>query len=154
MVRLFARKGLAPREMVALAGAHTVGFSHCAEFAPRIYGYRGASHDPRLNPEFARALQRSCAGYRTDPTVSIFNDIVTPRDFDETYYKNLPHGLGLLASDAAIWEYPPTRVFAQRYAANRTAFFEDFAAAMQRLGAVGVKTGRQGVVRRRCDALD
>ena len=131
--------------MVALAGAHTVGFSHCAEFAHRIYGYRGAAgHDPRLNPEFARALQRSCARYRTDPTVSIFNDIITPRDFDEAYYKNLPHGLGLLASDAAIWEY----------AANRTAFFEDFAAAMQRLGAVSVKTGRQGVVRRRCDALD
>ncbi|KAJ1271393.1 hypothetical protein BS78_06G125400 [Paspalum vaginatum] len=154
MARLFARKGLSPREMVALAGAHTVGFSHCAEFAHRIYGYRGAPHDPRLNPEFARALQRSCAGYRDDPTVSIFNDVVTPRDFDETYYKNLPRGLGLLASDAALWEYPPTRVFAQRYAANRTAFFEDFAAAMQRLGAVGVKTGRQGVVRRQCDALD
>lgn len=156
MVRLFAGKGLSAREMVALAGAHTVGFSHCAEFAHRIYGYRGAGagHDPRLNPEFARALQQSCAGYRTDPTVSIFNDIVTPGVFDEAYYKNLPHGLGLLASDAAIWEYPPTRVFAQRYADNRTAFFEDFAAAMQRLGAVGVKTGRQGVVRRRCDALD
>ncbi|WVZ85996.1 hypothetical protein U9M48_032847 [Paspalum notatum var. saurae] len=157
MARLFARKGLSPREMVALAGAHTVGFSHCAEFAHRIYGYRGApgeAHDPRLNPEFARALQRSCAGYKDDPTVSIFNDVVTPRVFDEAYYKNLPRGLGLLASDAALWEYPPTRVFAERYAANRTAFFEDFAAAMQRLGAVGVKTGRQGVVRRRCDALD
>nr|CAB3487312.1 unnamed protein product [Digitaria exilis] len=157
MVRLFASKGITPREMVALAGAHTVGFSHCGEFAHRIYGYRGAGaagFDPRLNPEFARALQRSCAGYRSDPTVSIFNDIVTPRVFDEAYYKNLPRGLGLLASDAALWEYAPTRVFAERYAANRTAFFEDFAAAMQRLGAVGVKTGRQGVVRRRCDALD
>ncbi|KAF8703372.1 hypothetical protein HU200_032172 [Digitaria exilis] len=144
MVRLFASKGITPREMVALAGAHTVGFSHCG----------AAGFDPRLNPEFARALQRSCAGYRSDPTVSIFNDIVTPRVFDEAYYKNLPRGLGLLASDAALWEYAPTRVFAERYAANRTAFFEDFAAAMQRLGAVGVKTGRQGVVRRRCDALD
>ena len=155
MVRLFAGKGLTPREMVALAGAHTVGFSHCGEFAHRIYGYRGAGgHDPRLNPEFARALQRSCAGYRSDPTVSIFNDVVTPRDFDEAYYKNMPRGLGLLASDAALWEYPSTRVFAERYAANRTAFFEDFAAAMQRLGAVGVKTGRQGVVRHCCDALD
>ncbi|KAL6845848.1 hypothetical protein ACP4OV_024423 [Aristida adscensionis] len=157
MAALFARKGLTPREMVALAGAHTVGFSHCAEFAHRLYGYGGgggAGHDPSLNPEFARALQQSCAGYRSDPTVSIFNDVVTPREFDEVYYKNLPRGLGLLASDAALWEYPPTRVFVQRYAGNRTAFFEDFAAAMQRLGAVGVKTGRQGVVRRRCDALD
>ncbi|CAN6268153.1 unnamed protein product [Urochloa humidicola] len=158
MARLFASKGITAREMVALAGAHTVGFSHCGEFAHRIYGYRGGAaggdHDPRLNPEFARALQQSCAGYKSDPTVSIFNDIVTPRDFDEAYYKNLPRGLGLLASDAALWEYPPTKVFAERYAGNRTAFFEDFAAAMQRLGAVGVKTGRQGAVRRRCDALD
>jgi peroxidase len=156
MVRLFASKGITVRENVALAGAHTVGFSHCAEFAGRLYGFRGArdGYDPRLNPEFARALRRSCAGYRSDPTVSIFNDVVTPRHFDEAYYKNLPRGLGLLASDAALWEYPPTRVFVQRYAQNRTAFFEDFAAAMQRLGAVGVKTGRQGVIRRRCDALD
>ncbi|TVU14129.1 hypothetical protein EJB05_37576, partial [Eragrostis curvula] len=158
MARLFASKGLSPREMVALAGAHTVGFSHCAEFAGRLYGFpHGAGeggYDPRLNPEFAQALRRSCSGYRADPTVSIFNDVVTPRDFDEAYYKNLPRGLGLLASDAALWEYPPTRVFVQRYADNRTAFFEDFAAAMQRLGAVGVKTGRQGVIRKRCDALD
>jgi peroxidase len=155
MAKLFASKGVTPREMVALAGAHTVGFSHCAEFAGRLYGFRGGDgYDPRLNPEFARALRGSCAGYKSDPTVSIFNDVVTPRDFDESYYKNLPSGLGLLASDAALWEYPPTRVFVRRYADNRTAFFEDFAAAMQRLGAVGVKTGRQGVVRRRCDALD
>ncbi|OEL16592.1 hypothetical protein BAE44_0022389 [Dichanthelium oligosanthes] len=56
MARLFAGKGLTPREMVALAGAHTVGFSHCAEFAHRIYGYCGAAgYDPRLNPEFAHA---------------------------------------------------------------------------------------------------
>jgi peroxidase len=66
----------------------------------------------------------------------------------------LSSGLGLLTSDAALWEYLPTRVFVQRYADNRTFFFEDFAATMQRLGAIGVKAGRQGVVRRRCDALD
>lgn len=155
MAVLFARKGITPQEMVALAGAHTVGFSHCAEFAHRLYNYGGADgYDPSLNPAFARALQSSCTGYDKDPTISIFNDIVTPRDFDELYYKNLPRGLGLLASDAALWEYGPTRVFVQRYADNRTAFFEDFAKAMQKLGTVGVKTGRQGVVRRQCDILD
>ncbi|XP_051217720.1 peroxidase 31-like [Lolium perenne] len=156
MAVLFARKGITPREMVALAGAHTVGFSHCSEFAHRVYGDRSGpdGYDPALNPAFARALRSSCAGYERDPTLSIFNDIVTPSVFDELYFKNLPRGLGLLASDAALWEYAPTRVFVQRYADNRTAFFNDFAAAMQRLGTVGVKTGRQGVVRRQCDLLD
>lgn len=154
MTVLFMRKGSTPRELVALAGAHTVGFSHCGEFAHRLYSFRSADgYDPSLNPAFARALQSSCANYRSDPTISIFNDIMTPGKFDEVYFKNLPRGLGLLASDAALWEYPATRVFVQRYADNRTAFFEDFAAAMQKLGAVGVKTGRQGVVRRHCDVL-
>uniref|UniRef100_A0A0D9W5Y1 Peroxidase n=1 Tax=Leersia perrieri TaxID=77586 RepID=A0A0D9W5Y1_9ORYZ len=157
MAVLFARKGFTPRELVALAGAHTVGFSHCGEFAHRLYGGGGggdgSSYDPSLNPAFARALQSSCANYKKDPTISIFNDVMTPGKFDEVYFQNLPRGLGLLASDAALWEYPVTRVFVQRYAENRTAFFEDFAMAMQKLGAVGVKTGRQGVVRRQCDVL-
>ncbi|KAG8082282.1 hypothetical protein GUJ93_ZPchr0014g47034 [Zizania palustris] len=155
MTVLFARKGFTPQELVALAGAHTIGFSHCGEFAHRLYNFKSADgYDPSLNPTFARALQSSCANYKNDPTISIFNDIMTPGKFDELYFKNLPRGLGLLASDAALWEYPVTRVFVQRYAANQTAFFEDFARAMQKLGAVGVKTGRQGVVRRHCDVLN
>jgi hypothetical protein len=43
------------------------------------------------------------------------------------------------------WEYPPTRVFIQQYPENHISFFENFAAVMQRLGAVGVKTERQGL---------
>ncbi|KAL5214317.1 hypothetical protein ABZP36_003469 [Zizania latifolia] len=155
MTVLFARKGFTPQELVALAGAHTVGFSHCGEFAHRLYNFKTADgYDPSLDPTFARALQSSCANYKNDPTISIFNDIMTPGKFDELYFKNLPRGLGLLASDAALWEYPVTRVFVQRYADNQTAFFDDFARVMQKLGTVGVKTGRQGVVRRHCDVLN
>ncbi|EEE59189.1 hypothetical protein OsJ_11125 [Oryza sativa Japonica Group] len=64
MTVLFMRKGSTPRELVALAGAHTVGFSHCGEFAHRLYSFKSA-----------RALQSSCTNYRSDPTISIFNDI-------------------------------------------------------------------------------
>jgi peroxidase len=82
LTKLFASKGVTPQEMVALAGAHTVGFSHCIEFVGRLYGFRGGDgYNPRLNPEFAHALR----GYKSDPTISIFNDVVTPWDFDESY---------------------------------------------------------------------
>jgi len=144
---------LAARDLVAILGGPRFPVALGRRDSARSDARDVEGNLPRTNMS-ARAMVRLFAGKGLtaremvaldfDPTVSIFNDIVTPRDFDEAYYKNLPHGLGLLASDAAIWEY----------AANRTAFFEDFAAAMQRLGAVGVKTGRQGVVRRRCDALD
>nr|CAD1825302.1 unnamed protein product [Ananas comosus var. bracteatus] len=150
-------RGFTVQEMVALAGAHTVGFSHCKEFAGRIYNFenRGPNaFDPALNPRFAQGLQRACASYLKDPTISTFNDVMTPGKFDNLYFQNLPRGLGLLASDAALFVDTRTRPFVERYAANQTAFFEDFALAMEKLSAYGVKTGRDGEVRRRCDAFN
>lgn len=81
LVHLFSTRGFSAQEMVALAGAHTVGFSHCREFASRIYNFQNKGWgvvDPQLDLRFARALQRACAGYLKDPTLSTFNDVVTP----------------------------------------------------------------------------
>nr|CAD1825273.1 unnamed protein product [Ananas comosus var. bracteatus] len=157
LIALFASKGFTVQEMVALAGAHTVGFSHCKEFAGRIYNFenRGPNaFDPALNPRFAQGLQRACASYLKDPTISTFNDVMTPGKFDNLYFQNLPRGLGLLASDAALFVDTRTRPFVEGYAANQTAFFEGFARAMEKLSAYGVKTGRDGEIRRRCDAFN
>lgn len=38
LITLFKNKGFTAQEMVALTGAHTVGFSHCKEFADRFVG--------------------------------------------------------------------------------------------------------------------
>lgn len=38
LITLFKNKGFTAQEMVALTGAHTVGFSHCKEFADRLVG--------------------------------------------------------------------------------------------------------------------
>ncbi|XP_065024946.1 peroxidase 31-like [Musa acuminata AAA Group] len=157
LISLFARKSFTAQELVALSGAHTVGFSHCDQFASRIYGYDGRNqnaYDPAMNPQFAQALQKACANYTTDPTIAAFNDVMTPGKFDNLYYQNLLRGLGLLASDQALAAHPLTKPFVQLYAANQTAFFTDFAHAMEKLSVLGVKTGRKGEVRRRCDAFN
>ncbi|WOL06538.1 peroxidase 31-like [Canna indica] len=157
MAALFRRKGFTVQEMVTLAGAHTVGFSHCKEFAGRIFrrssGGQGA-FDPAMEPRFAQALQRACANYQKDATVSVFNDIMTPGKFDNIYYLNLKRGLGLLASDHALVADARTKPFVDLYAANQSAFFGDFSRAMVKLSLVGVKTGRNGEVRRRCDQFN
>ncbi|RWW33110.1 hypothetical protein GW17_00002182 [Ensete ventricosum] len=157
LISLFARRHFTVQELVVLSGAHTVGFSHCSQFASRIFGYDGGArdaHDPAMNPQFAQALQKACADYVKNPTIAAFNDVMTPGKFDNMYYQNLLQGLGLLASDQALAADPRTKPFVQLYAANQTAFFNDFSRAMEKVSVLGVKAGRKGEVRRRCDVFN
>ncbi|URE42180.1 peroxidase 65 [Musa troglodytarum] len=97
-----------------------------------------------------KALQKACAKYVEDDTIATFNDVMTPGKFDNMYYLNLKRGLGLLTSDHALVADRRTKPLVDLYAANQSAFFRDFSRAMLKLGLLGVKTGRQGEVRRRC----
>ncbi|CAA6670610.1 unnamed protein product [Spirodela intermedia] len=142
--------GLLPRDLVALSGAHTVGFAHCKEFAGRF----GPQPDPAADPQFAETMRRACAGYADRPTIAVFNDVMTPNKFDNMYFRNLRRGMGLLATDQALAADRRTRRYVRLYAANQTAFFQDFVHAMEKLSVYGVKTGRKGEVRRRCDEFN
>ncbi|XVE54911.1 hypothetical protein DITRI_Ditri03aG0120100 [Diplodiscus trichospermus] len=155
IIRRFAAKKFTVQEMVALIGAHTIGFSHCKEFAYRLYSYKKSTPtDPSYHPKYATALKKLCKNYDKNPEMSAFNDAMTPSKFDNMYYKNLLRGLGLLESDNALLKNPKTRPFVLLYGRNQTAFFNDFARAMEKLSSYGVKTGRKGEVRRRCDAFN
>ncbi|XP_078431346.1 peroxidase 31-like [Wolffia australiana] len=153
LIHLFSLRGFSVREMVALAGAHTVGFAHCREFADRV-GLGAVAPDPAADPRFAAGLRRACMGFRRRPTVAVFNDVMTPNKFDNVYYRNLKRGLGLMASDQALYLDPRTRPLVELYAADEAAFFSDFARAMEKLSLFGVKTGGSGEVRRRCDQVN
>ncbi|GJM86796.1 hypothetical protein PR202_ga02688 [Eleusine coracana subsp. coracana] len=152
--------GFSVQELVALSGAHTLGFSHCKEFADRIFNYRDKKDgkpepfDPTMNPSFARGLQGACKDYLKDPTIAAFNDIMTPGKFDNMYFINLERGLGLLDTDEELWTDPRTKPFVQLYASNSTKFFDDFGRAMEKLSLLGVKTGAEGEIRRRCDTYN
>lgn len=117
-------------------------------------GGGGGGADPTMNPALAKRLQEACRDYRRDPTVAAFNDVMTPGRFDNMYFVNLRRGLGLLATDQELYGDARTRPHVERYAANETAFFADFARAARRLSHHGVKNGANGEVRRRCDAYN
>ncbi|KAL7133011.1 hypothetical protein ABFS83_12G112700 [Erythranthe nasuta] len=153
IIEQFSSKGFSVQEMVALTGAHTIGFSHCSEFANRIYNFSStADYDPTMNPDYAQGLKKLCANYKNDSTIAAFNDPMTPGKFDNMYYLNLQKGVGLLASDQIMASDPRTKPFVDLYAANQSAFFEAFAHAMEKVSVHNVKTGKKGEVRRRCDA--
>ncbi|KAJ6775866.1 PEROXIDASE 31 [Salix koriyanagi] len=107
IISMFAAKGFSVQEMVALSGAHTIGFSHCKEFKSYLY------NDTHYNQRFAKALQNACADYPKNPTLSVFNDIMTPNKFDNVYFDNLGKGLGLLESDHGLYNDPHDKSFCE-----------------------------------------
>ncbi|GLT81670.1 hypothetical protein SLE2022_001060 [Rubroshorea leprosula] len=151
---LFAKNNLTQTDMIALSGAHTVGFSHCDRFANRIYSFSKSSPvDPTLNSSYAVQLMQACPR-NVDPSIAIDMDPVTPRLFDNMYYKNLVNGEGLFTSDEVLFTDPASRSTVNDFANNPTDFNGAFAAAMRKLGRTRVKTGKKGEIRRDCTAFN
>ncbi|XP_059662964.1 peroxidase 16-like [Cornus florida] len=151
---MFASHGLTQIDLIALSGAHTIGFSHCSKFSTRIHNFNSKSRtDPTLNPTYARQLQDMCP-INVDPRIAIPMDPNTPQTFDNMYYKNLQKGRGLFTSDQSLFTDKRSRNFVNLFASNKTAFEKVFVAAITKLGRVGVKTGSQGEIRSDCTVLN
>ncbi|CAA7393575.1 unnamed protein product [Spirodela intermedia] len=153
LTSMFAANGLSRTDMIALSAAHTLGFSHCNKFAKRIYSFSSSNPvDPTLNRTYATQLQAMCPR-NVDPRIAIDMDPVTPRTFDNVYFKNLQQGLGLFTSDQVLHTDARSRPTVNAWAKNTAAFERAFVTAMTKLGRVGVKTGSQGNIRTLCDVL-
>ncbi|KAK9097850.1 hypothetical protein Syun_024895 [Stephania yunnanensis] len=151
---MFASHGLTQTDMIALSGAHTIGFSHCNKFSKRIYKFSKTRQiDPTLDPTYATQLRQMCP-INVDPTIAINMDPTTPRTFDNVYYKNLQKGMGLFSSDQILFTDSRSKDIVNIFAANNTAFQQAFVTAITKLGRVGVKTGKQGEIRRDCTAVN
>ncbi|CAL4937345.1 unnamed protein product [Urochloa decumbens] len=151
--QIFGSKGLTQAEMVALSGAHTIGNAHCSSFDSRLYAYgpNGAGQDPTMDPSYLAALTQQCPnqqGGGPDGTVAM--DPVTPTAFDTNYYASIVAKRGLLASDQALLADPTTASQIVGYTNSPDTFQADFAAAMIKMGGIGVLTGTAGTVRTNC----
>lgn len=151
---MFASHGLTLADLVALSGAHTIGFSHCSQFSRRIYRFRSRSRiDPTLDLGYAKQLTKMCPT-NVDPRVAVSLDPTTPWIFDNQYFKNLRQGKGLLTSDQVLFTDRRSRKLVNLFASNSTAFDQAFVTAMTKLGRIGVKRGNQGEIRRDCTMVN
>ncbi|CAN6290872.1 unnamed protein product [Urochloa humidicola] len=149
--QMFGSKGLTQADMVALSGAHTIGNAHCSSFDSRLYAYgpNGAGQDPTMDPSYVAALAQQCPNQQgADGTVAM--DPVTPTAFDTNYYASIVAKRGLLASDQALLADPTTAAQVVGYTNSPDTFQADFAAAMVKMGAIGVLTGAAGTIRTNC----
>ncbi|KAK4399188.1 Peroxidase 19 [Sesamum angolense] len=144
LLRLFNSKGLTLEDLVILSGAHTIGFAHCRHFVSRLYDYKGTRQpDPSIDPRLLKALKMSCPHYGGNTDIVAPFDVTTPFSFDNAYYGNLEAKMGLLASDQALFLDPRTRPLVQGLAKDKQKFLQAFAAAMDKMGSIGVKRGRR-----------
>jgi len=153
--QIFGSKGLSQADMVTLSGAHTIGSAHCSSFDSRLYSYgpNAAGQDPSMDPTYLAALTQQCpqqpaSGGGADGTVAM--DPVTPTALDTNYYASIVAKRGLLASDQALLADPTTAAQVVAYTNSPDTFQTDFAAAMVKMGAIGVLTGTAGTIRANC----
>ncbi|XP_068667065.1 peroxidase 51-like [Aristolochia californica] len=115
---IFIRNNLTQIDMIALSGAHTLGFSHCNRFANRLYNFSSSSAvDPSLDPSYAQELMKGCPR-DVDPSVAINMDPNTPQTFDNVYYLNVAQGKGLFTSDEVLFTDSASRPTVNYFATN------------------------------------
>ena len=120
----------------------------------RIYNFNSTTQvDPTVNKDYVAALQGSCPR-NVDPSVAINMDPTTPRQFDNVYYKNLQQGKGLFTSDQDLFTDGRSKPVVNLWASNPKLFNQAFVHSMIKLGRVGVRTGRNGNIRRDCGAFN
>ncbi|XP_057953305.1 peroxidase RIP1-like [Malania oleifera] len=145
----FQSHGLGLNDLVALSGAHTIGFARCTVFRARIY------NDTNMDPQFAASLRNQCpinggdgATHPLDPTAAIF---------DEAYFNGLLGLQGLLHSDQELFRGDPngpTDGLVRLYSQNPDAFKQDFAASMIKMGNIKPLLGTDGEIRMNCRKIN
>ncbi|EFJ13468.1 hypothetical protein SELMODRAFT_122262 [Selaginella moellendorffii] len=155
LLKNFHSKGLNLLDLVTLSGSHTLGVSHCSQFSQRLYGVNTSldGTDPSLDPSFAKELKKDCPPGAPVTAIEFF-DKAAPFTFDNHYFKNLEAGRSLLTSDESLLASFPSREIVRLFARDPPLFFFSFAASMDKLSRLGVKTGGAGEIRRSCNRFN
>merc|ERR1712071_686278 len=119
--------------MVTLAGAHSIGVSHCSSFSNRLYSFSTTNSQ--------------------DPSTVVLESL-TPNKLDNKYYVELRNHRGLLTSDQTLLSSPSTSRMVLNNAKYGSAWGPKFAQAMVRMGSIEVLTGSQGEIRSHCSVVN
>lgn len=142
LISNFRRQGLNQRDLVALSGGHTIGFSRCSAFRSRIY------NATNIDPVFAKDRQRTCPSTGGDTNLAPLDP--TPVTFDSKYFSSLLNKRGLLISDQALFNGGSTDGLVKTYSYDFKAFSADFANSIIKMGNIKVLTGNKGQIRLNC----
>lgn len=75
--------------------------------------------DPTIDIHYIAGLQN----FWLDPNMAAFNDVVSPRIFDNVFYQNILKGLGFLAFDQILYTDAQIICLVETYTSNQNYFF-------------------------------
>ncbi|RLM85489.1 cationic peroxidase 1-like [Panicum miliaceum] len=145
----FESHGLSLHDLVVLSGGHTLGYSRCLFFRSRLY-----NETDTLDPAYAASLDERCPASGDDDALSALDD--TPTTVDTDYYQGLMQGRALLHSDQQLYQGGGGDAddLVKYYGENPSKFWEDFGAAMVKMGNLSPLTGDEGEVRENCRVVN
>ncbi|OVA06199.1 Plant peroxidase [Macleaya cordata] len=154
LITLFNRQGLDEIDLVALSGSHTIGVARCVSFRQRLYNQNGNNQpDETLERGYFYGLKSVCPKSGGDNIISPL-DFTSPAKFDNTYFKLIMWGKGLLNSDEVLLTgsggNTKTTELVKSYAEDEGLFFNQFAKSMVKMGNISPLTGYSGEVRKNC----
>ncbi|KAL8536148.1 hypothetical protein ACS0TY_011691 [Phlomoides rotata] len=157
-IQKFLDKNLNTQDLVTLVGGHTIGTSACQFFRYRLYNFTSTGGaDPTINPAFLPTLQGLCPA-NGDASQRVGLDNGSENQFDNTFFRNLRDGRGVIESDQRLFGDTSTRNVVQRYLGIRgllgLTFSVEFGRSMVKMSNVEVKTGTNGEIRRVCSAIN
>ncbi|KAF7029209.1 hypothetical protein CFC21_041015 [Triticum aestivum] len=152
LVKFFGRQGLDKTDLVALSGSHTIGMARCVSFKQRLYNqHRDNKPDMTLEKRFYHKLASICPRTGGDNNISPL-DFASPPKFDNSYYKLIVEGRGLLNSDQVLWtgKDPEIAHLVKSYAENESLFFEHYVNSIIKMGNTNPLLGSDGEIRMNC----
>ncbi|KAM7494552.1 hypothetical protein LguiB_029161 [Lonicera macranthoides] len=152
LIQSFAQRGLGLKDLVALSGGRTLGFSHCSSFSGRLRNF-SSTHDvdPNMDQVFAVELKKKCTKPNKDHGAGEFLDS-TSSVFDNEYYRRVMGGKGVFGSDQALYGDYRTRWIVESFGGDEKLFFREFVDSMVKLGNVG--GSEDGEVRVKCGVVN
>ncbi|KAK9066660.1 hypothetical protein SSX86_013983 [Deinandra increscens subsp. villosa] len=147
LITLFRQQGLDEADLVSLSGAHTIGMARCTSFKQRLYN----QPDSTLEVTYYNGLKTVCPEIGGDNNISPL-DFASPARFDNTYFKLIMLGKGLLTSDQVLLSgnVEETMFLVKAFAEDDALFFDQFARSMVKMGSINPLTGYDGEVRKNC----
>ncbi|KAL2892747.1 Peroxidase 9 [Bienertia sinuspersici] len=152
LIASFKQQGLDEVDLVALSGSHTIGVARCTSFKKRLYSQNGKSQpDVSLEKAYLNELKSVCPSSGGDNSISPL-DYATPKSFDNTYYKLILGGRGLLFTDQQLYSgnHPKLSQLVKSFAEDEKLFFDHFAKSMVKMGSISPLLGTNGEVRKNC----
>ncbi|XP_042441375.1 probable peroxidase 61 [Zingiber officinale] len=154
-VAYFSSRNLDVLDLGTLLGAHTMGVAHCHYVHYRIYNYNNTGlPDATMDCRFARQLAATCPyklrRNRPEPTVFLNPTTGASYNFSNSYYANVLSNEGVLGIDQQLTTSRDGVRIAEEYDRSFKDFRRFFANSMNRMGRIGVLTGKLGEIRPNC----